>query len=337
MNRSLLNILVCPACSSSLRVHDAHEQETQIREGRLGCTHCGAEYPIRGGIVRFVQGDDYAETFGRQWRRFHTEQLDSRSGTTLSYDRFYEVTRWRPDDLAGKLVLDVGCGAGRFTEIALEAGAHVVAMDLSSSVDACYQNLQERFADRLDVVQASIYDLPFPMGVFDRVYCIGVIQHTPRPMASVRAIARMVRPGGHLAMWIYERCWKALVGIYAWKYLLRTVTRRMAYSENYALSWMMTLVLCPLWLPMTYLGLPGKLVLRCLPVAAGPYAGKRYHLWHLVRCVVMDTLDMYSPAYDIPLRFGEVRDLLNQCGFVSIEHTCKGFGIRGVRGECSSD
>jgi hypothetical protein len=130
MSPSLVERLRCISCGSGFSSGPAGA-------AALSCASCGASVPIRGGIPRFVSSGGYAETFGRQWRTFQREQMDSFSGTTLSRDRFYDVTRWSSADLAGKWVLDVGCGAGRFAEIALAAGAHVVAVDLSSAVEAC--------------------------------------------------------------------------------------------------------------------------------------------------------------------------------------------------------
>src|SRR5205807_7280139 len=72
--------------------------------------------------------------------------------------------------------------------------------------------------------QASIYELPFRPGVFDFVYCIGVIQHTPDPPASLASIAKMVGPGGEIAVTIYPR--KPWTKLYS-KYWYRPLTKRL--------------------------------------------------------------------------------------------------------------
>jgi SAM-dependent methyltransferase len=324
------DLLCCPQCGGKLKMISESMVDGRLWQGRLVCQPCDRDYPIVRGIARFVPAENYGESFGRQWKRFREELVDSQSGTTLSHDRFYDVTRWNAEDLKDQWVLDVGCGAGRFAEIALQAGAHVVAMDISSAVDACYENLIERFPDRLHVVQANIYELPFRPHSFDRVCCIGVVQHTPDPLKAIDAIARLPRAGGHLAMWIYERKWYLFLGIYAWKYSLRILTRRLGFRENYIFAFVLTSLFWPLWFPLMHMGELGRMLLFWMPIAAGPYIGKGYDMRRLFRCVVMDTLDMYSPTYDKPQNYSDVAAILRRRGFVNIERTCSGLGIRAI-------
>src|SRR4029453_7798451 len=103
--------------------------------------------------------------FGYQWNRYARVQLDSANGTSISEDRFIAVTGWSPNDLAGKMVLDAGAGAGRFTEVAIRWGAEVCAVDLSSAIFAARANVRD--ADRATFVQADCFNLPFPSKSFD--------------------------------------------------------------------------------------------------------------------------------------------------------------------------
>src|SRR2546428_11626581 len=100
--------------------------------------------------------------------------------------------------LAGLRVLEAGCGAGRFTELLVRAGALVHAIALSTAVDANRRNIGD--ARNYVAAQADPRDLPFPARTFDVVLCLGVLQHTPSPEASIAALWRMVAPGGLLVI-----------------------------------------------------------------------------------------------------------------------------------------
>jgi 2-polyprenyl-3-methyl-5-hydroxy-6-metoxy-1,4-benzoquinol methylase len=151
-----------------------------------------------GGIPRFVPADNYALAFGEQWKRFRTTQLDSRAGHTLSRDRVRRVLGPVADDLDGKEVLECGCGAGRFTEVLLDLGARVTSIDLSLAVEANAENFPPSQSHRIG--QADILRLPFASRQFDLVFCLGVVQHTPNPEATIVALYEQVRPGGWLAL-----------------------------------------------------------------------------------------------------------------------------------------
>lgn len=148
--------LICPVTRLNLELETAQPGSNELENGMLVTPDHKTHYPIRNGIPRFVAPDNYASSFGYQWKKYARLQLDSCNGTQFSRERFYSITDWNPSELRGKRILDVGCGAGRFAEIALAAGAEVVAMDLSEAVDACKENL--RNSPNLEVVQASIYE-----------------------------------------------------------------------------------------------------------------------------------------------------------------------------------
>ncbi|HEX6049021.1 MAG TPA: class I SAM-dependent methyltransferase, partial [Gemmatimonadaceae bacterium] len=163
----------------------------------------GCRVPIVRGIPRFVESDGYAAAFGWQWMQFRRSQLDSYTTTTISRDRLARCLGGSLDAVRGKTVLEAGCGAGRFTEILLAAGARVVAADLSSAVDANYANCGH--AKQYFVCQADIRALPVAPHSFDAVVCLGVIQHTPAPEETIAALAGYVKPGGLLAIDHYSR------------------------------------------------------------------------------------------------------------------------------------
>ena len=312
MKNSILRLLCCPVCHADLAVVSGQGVE-RCDSGTLRCASGAHEFPVKGGIPRFVPDNEYASSFGMQWNKFKRTQLDRYNGTTISKDRFYLLTGWDPADLKGQLVLDAGCGAGRFAQVALDAGAEVIAMDLSSAVDACQDNLGSN--ERLHVVQASIYDLPFKPGVFDRIYSIGVLQHTPDVGRAVKALPPCLKNGGKLAYWIYE---DKLLSWLTPKYPLRLVTTRIDMKRLFGILEKITPSL--LWLSNLIGAIPflGRYLRKLVPVAnyTGllPLSEKQLEEWAL-----LDTFDWLSPRYDQPQTFETVSRWLGEAGCKDIQ------------------
>ena len=97
--------------------------------------------------------------------------------------------------LAGKAVLDVGCGGGILAESMARRGARVTGIDLSEkALQVAELHLLE---SKLDVryEKSSVEDY---VGEFDVVTCMELLEHVPDPASMVAACARLVRPGGHV-------------------------------------------------------------------------------------------------------------------------------------------
>src|SRR5215470_14185966 len=168
MKDSLLQHLVCPACHGTLTLTVEARDEQEIETGTLRCQPCAAEYAIVRGVPRFVPGDAYVKNFSYQWNVHRTTQVDSLSGHQESRRTFFVKTGFKEEGLKGQLVLDVGCGTGRFAEIAAECGAEVIGIDLSYAVDAAYRNMGRR--PGIHIVQADVFKLPFRPATFGAAY-----------------------------------------------------------------------------------------------------------------------------------------------------------------------
>jgi SAM-dependent methyltransferase len=292
----------------------------------LRCSKCAKEYPVTNGIPRFVPTDGYSASFGYQWNIFRLQQLDSYNGTSLSARRFHGETGWSADDLRGKLVLDGGCGAGRFLDVASRMDCDVVGVDISSAVDAAAASVGDR--PNVHLVQASLYALPFRPQQFDAVYCIGVVQHTPDPRGVVQALAAAVRPCGHLALTIYERRRFTTLG---GKYLIRPVTRRLGNRPLLALVRGAMPILFPLTDILFRIPRLGRLFRFLIPVAnyvdETSLSREQRYQW-----AILDTFDALSPRYDSPQREGDMVAVLRQAGLHSIERPpIRGLTLRAQR------
>jgi SAM-dependent methyltransferase len=318
MKRKLLDILRCPDCGGTLTLSIATATETEIEEGSLACS-CGAVFPIVRAIPRFVATTNYGDSFGLQWNRFRSTQLDSHSGLPISRSRFYEFSGWQPSELKGALVLDVGCGAGRFTEISLAAGAELVAIDISNAVDACWSNFHNH--PQLHVVQANLYALPFAPETFDRVYCFGVLQHTPNVDDAFHALPPVVRPGGKLAIDVYPKLWRNLF----WsKYWLRPVTEKIPKETLFSLVQQATPALLQISRVLGRIPFVGRYLKYLLPVVnydgVYPLSERQLNEW-----AVLDTFDMLSPTHDHPQKRDRVLEWFQSARLANVEVERRGF------------
>ena len=314
MRESLLEILAEPTTGAPLRLEaERSAPGGGIRTGLLRSTVSERAYPIVNGIPRFVPSEEYTGSFGFQWNLFREVQLDSANGASYSRRRFDTETGWGAEALSGKRVLDGGCGAGRFAEIAAGYGAELVALDYSSAVDAAQKTL-ERFPN-VDIVQGDLLDPPFRQGAFDFGYSIGVVQHTPDPDRVIANILRCVRPGGGYALTIYGRKpWTKLNG----KYLLRPLTRRMSRERLMTAIEMAMPLLFPVTDALYRIPYLGRVAQFTIPVATyvdkpGFTRDQRY------REAILDTFDALSPRFDSPMTATEVERVLRSVGAAQIE------------------
>ncbi len=137
-------------------------------------------------------------TYSLQWNRYRILRPDEDRAT------FRNHTGLGPADLAGAVVLDAGCGMGRYLRIAAEApAALIVGLDLSLAVLAARDSTRDQPA--VAVVQGDLARPPFPPGAFDQIYSLGVIDHTPDPETTFRSLAGLLKPGGRIVVWVYPR------------------------------------------------------------------------------------------------------------------------------------
>jgi SAM-dependent methyltransferase len=325
MQKSTIALLRCPACASPLSL--ATEENTEeIETGMLRCAGCAAAYPIERGIARFVPPENYATNFGVQWNLFRETQLDSHSGQPISRNRFTASTGWSEKELGGAIVLDAGCGAGRFAEVALSLGGCVVAVDFSGAIDAARDNLKGK--GPIDFIQADINALPFAPESFPFVYCLGVIQHTPDPDRSFQSLARVTARGGRLAVDVYPAGWKNI--LFA-KYWIRPLTRRIDVETSLRIVRRLFPALYALSRLVGRIPVAGHYLRYLIPVAnytgVHPLDERQLREWAL-----LDTFDMWAPAYDRPQTLATVRRWFGEAGFTDIDAFHAGFFVgRGLK------
>jgi SAM-dependent methyltransferase len=305
----LLDMIVCPDCEGELELRDARWSHDEVESGRLVCADAGHDFAVRNFVPRFVESDDYADAFALEWNAFRTAHLDSYTGLNYLDDQLQDCLDFDLSALAGKVVLDAGCGLGRFTEVCLNHGARVIAVDLSGAVDAAFANLRER--DGVFFIQADIFRLPFRRETFDFAYSWGVLHHTPDPPRAFAQLPPLVKPGGKVMAFVYASYNKAYL---ATTELYRKLTTRLPQR--------LLLKLCYLAVPLYYVSkIPviGPFITRLLiPVSVRPPT----HRWR-----VGNTFDLYSPKYAFTYDHVEVHEWFRGAGLTSVTPVAPDSGV----------
>jgi SAM-dependent methyltransferase len=241
--------------------------------------------------------------YGLQWNRFRIIRPEEDRAT------FHNRTGLGDQDLAGKVVLDAGCGMGRYLRIAAEAPAHlIIGVDLSKAVVAA-RDLTVG-SPGVSVVRADLLKLPFAAASFDLIYSLGVLDHTPDPRASFLALSKLLKPGGRIVVWVYRRERPILENIMN---LQRAISTRLpvGFLE----------FLCRLAAPIG--GLKRRLsssryrLIERLGVALHlATIGVSMHPDPVVR--ICDTLDWYAPRYMSRHTFDEVASWFHEANLTSI-------------------
>ncbi len=290
--------------------------QNQLQEQAEGLTeNSKLVFPLKNGAYRLVEDDNYTENFGYQWNKFVGTQVDKATDLDMSKVRFFAETNWDKEDLTNQNVLEVGSGAGRFSQIILDyTKANLYSVDYSNAVEANYKNNGPN--ERLHLFQASIYEMPFAKAQFDKVICLGVLQHTPDFKKSIECLIDMVKPGGQLIVDFYTiKGWWTKIHA---KYIFRPFTKNMSHEKLYK-----KIDSNIDWLIKTYrffskIGL-GKLVNRFLPICdIDGTLPKNLPYNQLREQCVLDTFDMYSPQFDNPQKISTVVSWFNEYNMTNV-------------------
>lgn len=298
----LYELLACPSCGTPM----------ERRSGDLSCA-TGHGFPVVSGVPRLTPASTYADSFGFEWTSFPRLQLDTEASRE-SEEAFRIKTGLGPEDIRGKTVLDAGCGMGRFSDVVARWGAaRVVGVDISRSVEAAARNLER--LECVALAQADLRNLPLRPASFDVVFSIGVLHHTPNTFESLSGIARMVKPGGTLAVWVYERRlrWTQPGGE-----VIRVLTSRMRADRLLKLTqWVVP---------------KARAIKRALPAAAALLDFLLPTSNHPdPELQILDTFDWYSPAYQWKHTYREVEAWFRRLGFREVERLGAPVAVRGRR------
>lgn len=291
--KDFISISRCISCANSLSLNG---------EKSFTCSQCNSSYAVANGIPRFVPNEDYTASFGYQWNIHSATQLDKFNGLTISRDRLFNESKWNPSELKGKMVLECGSGAGRFTQVLCDSGSKTFTIDFSRAVDANFKSNGN--CENVFIAQASIYELPFKEKTFDYLLCLGVIQHTPDVKKTVECMLKYLKPSGKFCIDVYA----APISYFHPRFLLRPFTKKMDKKNLYDLISKWVPKLLPLSTFLHKIPFIGEALARLIPIANWRAniklpSEELYKEW-----TILDTFDWLSPSFESP----QCRSTLNK-------------------------
>jgi SAM-dependent methyltransferase len=139
-----------------------------------------------------------AKVFKYQWERFSALPLEKYEEEFLSY-----LDPLGKNFFSDKVVLDAGCGSGKFSYWAAQYGARIViGVDFSDSVKIARK--LTRGLSNVQIINANLYNLPFK-NEFDLIYSIGVLHHLPDPQEGFKQLVTNLKNGGGIFAWVYAK------------------------------------------------------------------------------------------------------------------------------------
>ena len=205
VREDLVSFLMCPSCQGDLLLARAIRSGRTIVAGDLVCDNCQARYPIIEGVPDFVgvsQAGDVGQTtegFAGNWKHYNRVILENE---LLNRDLFTDwIWPMAPTHFEDKVVVEAGCGMGRWLRLAAEQRPKVlIGFDYSTVAYTAQRNVAH--LDNVHVIRADIYHLPI-RPVVDVNYSIGVVHHTPDPALAFDRLTKMLAPDGVISCWVY--------------------------------------------------------------------------------------------------------------------------------------
>jgi len=333
---------------------------TEIRDAILFCDACKRKYPVIDGIPRFNPDarDDYPEFFveyagklsegevgdaKRDFRALHRSTKKSFGFQWLRYrvtdhqenrEHLYRRLAVQPGALGGQLFFEAGCGMGRYLKVFTdEPGAEVVGLDLSLAVNRAYE--ENRGNPLIHVVQGNIMQLPLRHATFDHAYSIGVLHHTPSTRLAFRSMAKLVKPGGRISIWVYH-VWlppglKGFAAMHArWKGRVTDTVRRITtHLPHRVLHYLCYLAIPGGWIQARIWAAP-----KPVKALLSPLLLVQMSIHEKPEIRLLDTFDWYSPQYQWKHTVNEVEGWFHEEGIENINS--EGFPV-SVRGRKKSE
>lgn len=137
------------------------------------------------------------ESFGEEWKSFH-----GFSNKDLKWlgDKYFDIVTAEMLNNTKK-VIDIGCGSGRIIKYLKGRYGHITGIDPSKAIFVANELIGNE--DRVELIQSSTDNIPFPDNYFDFGYSLGVLHHIPDTAKALNDSIKKIKPGGYFLLYLY--------------------------------------------------------------------------------------------------------------------------------------
>ena len=207
-SKNLDQVLWCNKCDRNFNILIDQKNANVITKGCLKCDNCNDNHSIIDDIILFdkkiktksvkYQSEIYSYWWNESHRALEYDKNDSKKIllTTLSLEI---------DDFKNKIVLDAGCGNGRFSDLVSESDPKLLVIaDVSDGIFAANRKIKDKNLN-LIAIKGDLNEIPFKKAVFDIIYSWGVIHHTPNPKITFDNISKICKLNGKFGIYVYKQ------------------------------------------------------------------------------------------------------------------------------------
>jgi len=251
------------------------------------------------------------EAFGKEWMKFDQASLDQVE-LQRAFEEYFSLVKWGdlPD---GAVVMDVGCGTGRWARFVAPKVGHLHLIDpAEGALNVAKVNLRDCINCTFSV--GTTQQLPVLDSSCDLIYSLGVLHHIPDTYAGIQDCIKKLKPGAPLLLYLYYRfdnrpAWFAMI----WKIsdIIRKGIARLPFILKYPIS---AVIATFVYWPLARLSLAAEKLLR-KNVSSWPLSYYRESPFYRMRT---DSLDRFGTRLEHRFTRAEIEMMLTKAGLTNI-------------------
>ena len=236
---------------------------------------------------------------------------------------FFEISGLSPEDLNKKIILDVGCGSAKLTKALTRfSPSFTLGTDINEATYLSHKYCSD--SNKCQILRADVFNLPIEDESVDIGWSNGVLHHTPDAKAAFKSLARKIKPGGRLSIWVYKK------GFYPFRFI-KDIFRLLHLDHlPHNILFNTCKIFSVLSLIMNFI----YRIIFWLPIKILTPKGGRFDRTLRFRPYdefLMTWFDALSPSFDTRHSKEEVEIWFKECGFGDLKFWNNQIGMSGTK------